>query len=270
MGLTIEKVEQFEDVYDFQVGTTSCFFANDILVHNSEIILRDKQFCNLSEVIIRSYDTKETIKEKCRVATIIGTFQATLTNFKFLSEVWAKNTREEALLGVSMTGIMDNPFMAGQENLDELKSFLDELREYCVEVNKEWAEKLGIKPAGAITCVKPSGCTSLETKVKTVDGSGIKMSEIFGRAGYTAEMLSDCAPGTWLKIPGDAVLPHVLDENNEPQEITNLFVNGVEQVFAITFEDGETYRFTGNHKLKTVNGWKRVDELTEKDDVLSF
>lgn len=126
----------------------------------SEIILRDKQFCNLSEIIIRANDTKATIKEKARVATIIGTFQASLTNFKFLSEVWAKNTREEALLGVSMTGIMDNRFMAGLEDLDELKAFLDELREYCVAVNKEWAEKLGIKPAGAITCNKPSGTVS--------------------------------------------------------------------------------------------------------------
>jgi ribonucleoside-diphosphate reductase alpha chain len=126
----------------------------------SEIILRDRQFCNLTEVIIRADDTKESIKEKVRVATILGTFQCTLTDFNFLSDAWRKNTVEEALLGVSMTGIMDNQFTAGLKDREELKAFLDEVREYAVEVNKEWAVILGVNPSAAITAVKPSGTVS--------------------------------------------------------------------------------------------------------------
>lgn len=126
----------------------------------SEIILRDKQFCNLTEVIIRSEDTKETIKQKVRIATILGTFQAALTNFNFLGDAWRKNTVEEALLGVSMTGIMDNTFTAGLNNREELKEFLDEMRLYSVEVNREWATVIGVNPSAAITAVKPSGTVS--------------------------------------------------------------------------------------------------------------
>lgn len=126
----------------------------------SEIILRDKQFCNLTEVVIRAGDTKETIRDKVRRAVILGTLQASLTKFGFLSEKWRQNTEEEALLGVSLTGIMDNRFTAGLEDRDELRAFLDEMRVYAVEVNKEWAAKIGVKPAAAITCVKPSGTVS--------------------------------------------------------------------------------------------------------------
>lgn len=126
----------------------------------SEIILRDKQFCNLSEIVIRDHDTKETIKKKVRIATIIGTFQCSLTDFGFLNETWQDNTKAEALLGVSMTGIMDNTFTAGLENVQELKDFLDEMRVYSVEVNKEWAEILNVNPSTAITAVKPSGTVS--------------------------------------------------------------------------------------------------------------
>lgn len=126
----------------------------------SEIILKDKQFCNLTEVIIRAEDDMEAIHEKVRLAVILGTFQCSLTKFGFLSDTWRKNTEEEALLGVSMTGIMDNRFMSGMENAYQLEKFLDELREYAVEVNKEWAAILGVKPSAAITAVKPSGTVS--------------------------------------------------------------------------------------------------------------
>lgn len=135
---------------DFSYGTNPC----------SEIILRDKQFCNLSEVVIRADDWRDTIKEKVRLAVIIGTLQSSLTNFKFLSEAWRKNTSEEALLGVSMTGIMDNMFTAGRGSKEDLAEFLDEMREYAVEVNQEWAEIIGVNPSAAITCVKPSGTVS--------------------------------------------------------------------------------------------------------------
>lgn len=126
----------------------------------SEIILRDKQLCNLSEVVVRENDTLATLIDKVEVAAILGTLQATLTNFKFVSEAWSRNTAEEALLGVSLTGIMDNRLMAGLEGLDALTSTLNHLRDYARQVNAEWADKLGINPAAAITCVKPSGTVS--------------------------------------------------------------------------------------------------------------
>ncbi len=124
----------------------------------SEIILRSREFCNLSECVVRRDDTREHLKEKVRVATILGTFQSTLTEFKYLSREWKKNCEEERLLGVSLTGIMDNPLTNGsKKGLDKL---LEELRDVAYETNKEWAEKLGIPPSAAITCVKPSGTVS--------------------------------------------------------------------------------------------------------------
>ena len=124
----------------------------------SEIILRSREFCNLSECVIRREDSRESLKEKVRVATILGTFQSTLTEFKYLSREWKRNCDEERLLGVSLTGIMDNPITNGSRNgLDKL---LEELRDIAYETNKEWAEKLGIPPSAAITCVKPSGTVS--------------------------------------------------------------------------------------------------------------
>jgi len=126
----------------------------------SEILLRSQQFCNLTEVIIRSDDTLATLKAKVRTATLIGTLQATLTNFRYLSKGWAKNTAEEALLGVSFTGIMDNEVMSGKADTKKLKRWLKELKDEAIQTNVEWAERLGINPATAITCVKPSGTVS--------------------------------------------------------------------------------------------------------------
>ena len=124
----------------------------------SEIILRDREFCNLSEVVVRPNDTRQSLLEKVRLATIIGTFQSTLTNFKYVSAAWKKNCAEERLLGVSLTGIMDSRLTNGKEkNLDNL---LESLKAEAVAVNKEWSEKLGVPQSVAITCVKPSGTVS--------------------------------------------------------------------------------------------------------------
>jgi len=124
----------------------------------SEIILRSREFCNLSECVVRREDTRESLKEKVRTAAILGTFQSTLTNFRYLSREWKKNCDEERLLGVSLTGIMDNPLTNGsKKGLDKL---LEELRTVAYETNKEWADKLGIPVSAAITCVKPSGTVS--------------------------------------------------------------------------------------------------------------
>jgi len=133
---------------DHEFGTNPC----------SEIILRPNQFCNLTEVVCRPSDTKQTLMDKIKAATILGTIQSTLTNFKYLRKIWRKNTEEERLLGVSLTGILDCPLLT-EENPD-LEKLLNDLREYAVEVNREYADLLGINPSASITCVKPSGTVS--------------------------------------------------------------------------------------------------------------
>ena len=134
---------------DHDFGTNPC----------SEIILRPYQFCNLSEVVVRPEDTLETLTEKVKLAAILGTLQATLTNFRYLRKIWQKNTEEEALLGVSLTGILDNKVMSDRTNVD-LSVALETLKQEAIDTNKTWAKKLGINQATAVTCVKPSGTVS--------------------------------------------------------------------------------------------------------------
>ena len=126
----------------------------------SEIILRPYQFCNLSEVVIRENDTAKTVAEKVRLATILGTWQSTLTDFKYLRKIWKDNTEEERLLGVSLTGQFGNKFFSGKEDLNKLSDALERLREYAREINTETAKQLNIPASAAITCVKPSGTVS--------------------------------------------------------------------------------------------------------------
>ncbi|WMM94923.1 hypothetical protein CRP804_gp45 [Roseobacter phage CRP-804] len=135
-----------DSTYDF--GTNPC----------SEIILRPYQFCNLTEVVVRATDTVEDIERKVRIATILGTIQSTYTTFPYLRKIWQKNTEEERLLGVSLTGVMDNPLMTTKNAA--LDKTLQHLRSIAVKTNKEWAEKLGIPVSAAITCNKPSGTVS--------------------------------------------------------------------------------------------------------------
>jgi len=133
---------------DYEFGTNPC----------SEIILRPYQFCNLTEVVVRATDTMEDLERKIRLATILGTIQSTYTKFPYLRKVWSANTEEERLLGVSLTGIMDNPLMTLSNK--GLESTLEHLRGVAVSTNAEWADRLGIPVAAAITCVKPSGTVS--------------------------------------------------------------------------------------------------------------
>ena len=132
----------------FDFGTNPC----------SEIILRPYQFCNLTEVVVRAEDTVETLANKIRIATIMGTFQSTMTNFPYLRKVWQKNTEEERLLGVSLTGILDNKWMG--EVSDSTAKALEQLRKVAVDTNADLATQLGIPQSAAITCVKPSGTVS--------------------------------------------------------------------------------------------------------------
>jgi len=123
----------------------------------SEIILRPYEFCNLSECVVRETDDLKSLKRKVRLATIIGTMQSTLTDFKYLRKIWKDNTEEERLLGVSLTGIMDHSVLS--KNTDS-KKWLEEMRQTAVDTNKEFAQLLGIPQSSAITCVKPSGTVS--------------------------------------------------------------------------------------------------------------
>ena len=124
----------------------------------SEIILRSREFCNLTECVIRGWDDSKSLKKKVRLATILGTWQSTLTNFKYLTGEWKRNCSDERLLGVSLTGIMDNPDTNGGNS--GLDGRLRELRNEAIKTNKEWSEKLDIPQSAAITCVKPSGTVS--------------------------------------------------------------------------------------------------------------
>jgi ribonucleoside-triphosphate reductase len=125
-----------------------------------EIGLRDCEFCNLTEVVARPGDEFEDLIEKVRMATILGTIQSTFTNFRFISEKWKENCEDERLLGVSITGVVDNPILNGSRGIAELKSTLHALKHVAIDTNKEWADKLGIKQSVAITCNKPSGTGS--------------------------------------------------------------------------------------------------------------
>jgi len=133
---------------DYEFGTNPC----------SEIILRPYQFCNLTEVVVRATDTVEDLARKVRLATILGTIQSTYTKFPYLRKVWQRNTEEERLLGVSLTGIMDNALTTTKNK--GLDKTLDYLRGVAVDTNAEWSERLGVEQSAAITCVKPSGTVS--------------------------------------------------------------------------------------------------------------
>jgi ribonucleoside-diphosphate reductase alpha chain len=149
----VSKIGRRDTEHDF--GCNPC----------SEIILRDGQFCNLTEVVVRAEDKPSDILRKVRLASILGTFQASLTNIKRLRPKWVHNTEEEALLGVSLTGIMDNTFMNGSSSRGyhtkkSLPDFLTELKEQTVATNKKWAASLGISQSTATTAIKPSGTVS--------------------------------------------------------------------------------------------------------------
>jgi len=141
-----EKYGRRDPNYEF--GTNPC----------SEIILRPYQFCNLTEVVVRATDSIDDLERKVRLATILGTVQSTYTKFPYLRKVWQRNTEEERLLGVSLTGIMDNPLMTTRNK--GLEKTLAHLREVAVETNAEWAARLGINASVSISCVKPSGTVS--------------------------------------------------------------------------------------------------------------
>jgi ribonucleoside-triphosphate reductase len=133
---------------NYEFGTNPC----------SEIILRPNQFCNLTEVVVRATDTIDDLERKVRLATILGTIQSSMTKFPYLRKIWNKNTEEERLLGVSLTGIMDNRLTTSQNA--GLEKTLERLKDVAISTNAEWAERLNIPASAAISCVKPSGTVS--------------------------------------------------------------------------------------------------------------
>jgi len=137
---------------------TETQISNLVRIRAVRLFLRPYQFCNLTEAVVRHDDTEETLLRKVRIAAILGTIQATFTKFPYLRKVWQRNTEEERLLGVSLTGIYDNPLLTTQG--EELNALLSRLREEARRANEEYATLLGIPKSAAITCVKPSGTVS--------------------------------------------------------------------------------------------------------------
>ena len=165
----VALIENPVDPEDFiQFGCNPC----------SEIILRPYQFCNLTEVVCREADHLDILKEKVRLSTILGTFQSTLTDFKYLRKVWKDNTEEERLLGVSLTGILDC-YLLNNGSKEALQKILLELKEVAIETNKKIAKDLGIPQSTAITCIKPSGTVS--QLVDSASGIHARHSEYYVR-----------------------------------------------------------------------------------------
>jgi ribonucleoside-triphosphate reductase (thioredoxin) len=208
---------------DHEFGTNPC----------SEIILRPYQFCNLTEVVVRATDTMEDIERKIRLATILGTIQSTYTKFPYLRKVWSTNTEEERLLGVSLTGIMDNPLMTLRNK--ELESTLEHLRGIAVSTNAEWADRLGIPVAAAITCVKPSGTVS--QLVDSASGIHARHSPYYIRTvrgdnkdPLTKFMIDQGIPSEPCVMKGDTTTVFSFPVKSPPKSVTRNDMTAIEQL----------------------------------------
>jgi hypothetical protein len=220
--------------------------------------------CNLVETNGGMCTSKEEFFRACAVGAVIGTLQAGYTDFGFLDPISKKIFDREALLGVSITGWMNNPDILFDAEI------LEEGARIVKEVNERVAALIGINPAARTTCSKPSGnaCTTFDTMIKTNKGN-MSLKDIFlhctnDNINPSSESIGD---DTWFQVINDL---QVYDENNQLQEITGLYVNGFARIYEIEFEDGKTYKFTDHHKLKTTSGWKQVCDLTEEDEIISF
>lgn len=205
-------------VGDFEFGTNPC----------SEIILRPYQFCNLSEVVVRATDTIESLLEKVELATILGTFQSTLTHFPYLRKIWQKNTEEERLLGVSLTGIMDSVLTNGRNGVANTGILLNNLKQRAIDVNHSLSGDLGINPSTAITCVKPSGTVS--QLVDSASGIHARHSDFYIRSvrGDNKDSLT--------KFLVDAGIPNE-PEVNKPNQTTVFYFPIRSPSGAITRDD---------------------------------
>lgn len=218
----------------------------------AEILLRSYEFCNLTEVVVRADDTLDRLKEKVRVATIMGTWQSALTDIKYLRKIWKTNIEEERLLGVSLTGQFGHSVLSGTEGFDKLREWLQALRQVAVDTNKAEAERLGIPQSTAITCVKPSGCRPWDSITITDDGI-LTMEEIFEKSGHKIDE-------EW----------HNTSINTPSGRITKTYNNGIAEVFRINMSYGHELRSTGNHQwFVKGRGWTRTDDIIP-GDVIEF
>jgi len=198
-----------------------------------EIFLRSNQFCNLSEVVVRENDTEETLKEKVRLAAIVGTWQASLTNFKYIRKAWKHNTEEERLLGVSLTGVFGNDLTnhVSKENA----KFLSDLRQIAVTTNGIEAKTIGINPSVAVTCNKPSGCRPKNAIVTANEGI------------YTLEELV-ASGGEWEDITGKTSI--------NGDKISKSYKNGLARTLKVKLSYGVEIDATFNHKWRTIDNYR--------------
>ena len=171
----------------------------------SEIILRSNQFCNLSEVVVREEDDLNSLKRKVKLATILGTLQSTLTDFRYLRVRWKRNTEEESLLGVSLTGIMDHYLLS--KPTTDLEKWLGEMKNVAIETNRKWSERLGVNESTAITCVKPSGTVS--QLVNSASGIHPRFADYYIRRvrGDTKDPLSVFMSDSGFSVEQDVMSP---------------------------------------------------------------
>lgn len=195
-----------------------------------EILLRSAELCNLSEVVVRPEDTFDTLKQKVKIAALIGTCQACFTKFNFIDNKWIENCEDERLLGVSLTGLRDHPIL-GNVN-DEAKKWLADLKHIAIQTNKKAATKLGINRATAITCVKPSGCQKKETMLITNNGI------------LTFEEIGDIYGEQWQK---HEVI--VANKNNNKMS-TKFYINGEAKTLKIKMQSGLELEATENHQYQ--------------------
>jgi hypothetical protein len=250
-----KTVRENEDVYDLTIRKNHNFFANGLLVHNcAEISLRPFQFCNLTTINAGDIKDQDDYNARAKAAAFIGTLQASYTNFHYLRDIWKKTTEKEALIGVSMTGIAAGAVL----NLN-----MKEAANIVKEENARVAELIGTNKAARSTTVKPEGCLVPDTEIMTTNGP-VSIQSLFDSIGVDPSSVEE---KTFIPFDREVV---VLDENNQEQKITSLYVNGVSEVLDIEMEDGLVVSVTPNHKFLTARGWVRADELTEEDDIVSY
>lgn len=245
--VSVERAER-QETYCFhdpvaQRGT----FNGIVTAQCGEIILRSQGFCNLTEVVARADDTVSDLHRKVQLATILGTWQSTLTDFKYIRPKWKQNAEEERLLGVSITGIMDCPLL--QPSADKLPELLASLREFARDENVIEASQIGINPSAAITCVKPSGCRPEGELVTTDQG-------IF----TLGDLLEDHPAGEeWHPVTGRS--------HRDYGAVTQSYDNGVAEVFCVQTGYGVQLKSTANHQWRVEGRFVRTDELRPGDRI---
>jgi ribonucleotide reductase, class II len=266
---TVESIvaDGKEEVFDVTVADVHAFDANGLYVHNcGEILLRDMGLCNLSEVIIRDTDSVDDVKRKVRLASIVGTWQSTLTDFPYLRSGWKANAEEERLLGVSLTGIYGNKKFNNPDD-EGLPKRLQALRKIAREANVAEAEKVGINPSVAVTTVKPSGCRPWDG-LTTTDKGILTLEEMFSASGHVEGE-------SWCAFDGYEALQSV--DGTKRSRLSKTFDNGKAEVFSVNMHYGLSVESTEEHpwfvsrrniapgKYEDVNDWVETKNLREGD-----